>query len=289
MKGDWPMPPDHLPLVGGHEGAGVVVAKGELVSDDEFMLGDYAGVKWINGVCTKCDLCKQAHEELCTKARLSGYTVDGSFQQYAIVKAVATNKIPKGVDLAAAAPIMCAGVTVYRGLKYCGARPGQYVGRFCLFLSCLLCPLIFLGSANAEVHVAIIGAGGGLGTLGVQYAKAMGFIPIAVDIGEEKGRVCKELGAETYIDFATSKSVVEGLKKATHDGQGAHAAIIVSSEEEPFAHASEFVRALGTVMIVGIPADGYIKAQIWDTSKYFPPSVFPSVASWEQLCVRNVD
>ncbi len=107
----------------------MVVAKGELVPDDEYALGDYAGVKWINGTCGKCVVCNQAHEELCPNALLSGYTVDGSFQQYAIVKAAATNKIPKDVDLAAAAPIMCAGRTVYKGLKASEARPGQYVGR----------------------------------------------------------------------------------------------------------------------------------------------------------------
>ncbi len=104
-----------------------------------------------------------------------------------------------------------------------------------------------------------------MGSVAVQYAKAMGLIPLAVDGSEEKGRSCKALGAEAYIDITTSKSVVDDLKKATRDGLGAHAAIIVSSEEEPFSHASEFVRALGTVVIVGIPTDGYIKSQIWDT------------------------
>lgn len=112
---------------------------------------------------------------------------------------------------------------------------------------------------------AIVGAGGGLGLFAVQYAKAMGFIPIAVDGGEEKGRVCKEHGAAAYVDFEGSSSVIDELKKTTPDGLGPHAAVIVSSEEEPFSHASEYVRPMGTVVIVGIPADGYIKSQIWDT------------------------
>ena len=93
----------------------------------------------------------------------------------------------------------------------------------------------------------------------------MGLIPIAIDGGVEKGQICRELGAASYIDFKTSKSVVDDLKKATPDGLGAHAAIIVSSEEEPFSHASEFVRPLGTVVILGIPTDGYIRSQVWDT------------------------
>ncbi|KAH8678458.1 dehydrogenase-like protein [Xylariales sp. PMI_506] len=237
MKGDWVMPPTKLPLVGGHEGVGVVVAKGDLVTN--FELGDYAGVKWINGVCANCSFCQGGHEELCADARLGGYTVDGSFQQYAIVKANAGNKIPKDVDLAAVAPIMCAGLTVYKGLKITEARPGQYV--------------------------AIVGAGGGLGFFGLQYARAMGLIPIAIDGGAEKGKVCKEHGAEHYVDIETSKNVIQDLRKLTPDGLGPHAAVIVASEEEPFSHASEYVRPLGTVAIVGIPADGYIKSQIWDT------------------------
>lgn len=224
-------------MVGGHEGAGIVVAKGDLVK--EFEIGDYTGIKWINRTCSKCVFCQSAHEQLCPEAGLSGYTVDGSFQQYAIAQASVATKISMDCDLAEVGPVMCAGLTVYKGLKESGARPGQYV--------------------------AIVGAAGGLGSFGLQYAKAMGFIPIAVDGGADKGRACRELGAESYVDFKSSRNVIEDLKKATSDGLGPHAAVIVSSEEEPFSHASEYVRALGTVVIVGIPADGYIKSQIWDT------------------------
>lgn len=126
MKGDWVAKPS-IPLVGGHEGVGVVVARGDAVS--EFEIGDYAGIKWINGVCTKCGFCLSGNEELCPNAQLGGYTVDGSFQQYAIANVSAANKIPKDVDLAAISPVMCAGLTVYKGLKVTGARPGQYVGK----------------------------------------------------------------------------------------------------------------------------------------------------------------
>jgi alcohol dehydrogenase, propanol-preferring len=125
MKGDW-VAPSKLPLVGGHEGAGVVVAKGDQVTDWE--IGDHAGIKWINSACGRCAFCRNATEQLCPNAGLSGYTVDGSFQQYAIAKATVTNKIPKECDLAAVGPIMCAGLTVYKGLKESGARPGQYAG-----------------------------------------------------------------------------------------------------------------------------------------------------------------
>lgn len=170
MKGDWPLGLK-LPLVGGHEGAGVVVATGDLVN--EFEVGDHAGIKWLNGSCLACEFCKQAEEPLCPHALLSGYTVDGTFQQYAIAKASHASKLPKEVPLDAVAPILCAGITVYKGLKESGARPGQ--------------------------TVAIVGAGGGLGSLALQYAKAMGLRTIAIDGGDEKKAMCEKLGSEVNV------------------------------------------------------------------------------------------
>ncbi len=113
-KGDWPLPVK-LPLVGGHEGAGVVVAIGENVKGWE--IGDLAGIKWLNGTCMNCEFCQNSNESNCPSADLSGYTHDGSFQQYATADAVQAAKIPKGTDLAEVAPILCAGVTVYKALK----------------------------------------------------------------------------------------------------------------------------------------------------------------------------
>lgn len=175
MKGDWPLPLK-LPLVGGHEGAGVVVARGELVQGME--IGDRVGIKWLNGSCLACEFCRTADEPLCPDALLSGYTVDGTFQEYAIGKAAHVLKLPAHVPLDAAAPILCAGVTVYKGLKESGARPGQ--------------------------TVAIVGAGGGLGSFALQYAKAMGLRAIAIDSGEEKRAMCQELGAEVFYHFPPS-------------------------------------------------------------------------------------
>merc|ERR1712217_562942 len=203
VNGDWPLP-TKLPLVGGHEGAGVVVAKGDLVEDIE--IGEHAGVKWINGTCLACDFCQQADEPLCAKALLSGYTVDGSFQQYCIAKAAHVARLHKDIPLDAVAPVLCAGITVYKGLKESGASPGQ--------------------------SVAIVGAGGGLGSLAQQYAKAMGLRVIAIDTGDEKKKMCLEqLGASAFVDFATSKNVVKEVQEATQDGLGPHAVILVAVTE----------------------------------------------------------
>lgn len=122
-------------------------------------------------------------------------------------------RIPKECNLEEIAPILCAGITVYKGLKESGARPGQ--------------------------TVAIIGAGGGLGCLAIQYAKAMGLDVIAIDGGAEKRELTKSLGASSYIDFQTSPNLVEEVKKATADGLGPHAALLVAVSEKPFQQAAE--------------------------------------------------
>ncbi|KAK3320938.1 dehydrogenase-like protein [Cercophora scortea] len=236
MMGDWPLDVK-LPLVGGHEGAGVVVAKGSLVNDIE--LGDLAGIKWLNGSCLACSFCMTSDEPLCANALLSGYTVDGSFQQYAIAKAAHVAHIPKGTKLDEVAPVLCAGITVYKGLKESGARPGQWV--------------------------AIVGAGGGLGSMALQYAKAMGLNTIAIDGGEEKAASCKTLGAKAYVDFMSSPDLVAEVKAATPDGTGPHAVILLAVQEKPFQQATEYVRSRGTVICIGLPAKAYLKAPVFDT------------------------
>ncbi|KAL4800955.1 alcohol dehydrogenase 3 [Aspergillus venezuelensis] len=238
MKGDWPLP-SKMPLVGGHEGAGIVVAKGDLVDDDEFKIGDAAGIKWLNGSCLSCEMCMQSDEPLCPHAQLSGYTVDGTFQQYTIGKAALASKIPDGVPLDAAAPILCAGITVYKGLKESGARPGQ--------------------------TVAIVGAGGGLGSLAQQYAKAMGLRIIAIDAGDEKKAMCESLGAEAYIDFSSTEDVVSAVKSATPGGLGAHAVLLLAVSEKPFQQATEYVRSHGSVVAIGLPAGAFLKAPVFTT------------------------
>ena len=152
-------------------------------------------------------------EPLCPKATLSGYTVDGTFQQYCVAKAAHVARIPKDVPLDAISPILCAGITVYKGLKESGARPGQ--------------------------SVAIVGAGGGLGSLAQQYAKAMGLRVIAVDAGDEKKKMCEEMGAAAFVDFSKSSDVVKDVQAATEDGLGPHAVLLVAVTEKPFQQASE--------------------------------------------------
>ncbi|KAK5997299.1 Alcohol dehydrogenase 1 [Cladobotryum mycophilum] len=236
MLGDWPVP-TKLPLVGGHEGAGIVVARGELVKDIE--LGDHAGIKWINGSCLNCGYCQLSDEPLCSQALYSGYTVDGSFQEYAIAKAAHVARIPKECDLEAVSPILCAGITVYRGLKESNTRAGQYV--------------------------AIVGAGGGLGSIALQYAKAMGLHAIAIDTGDEKRELCLNLGATAFVDFMSSKDLIAEVKAATPDGLGPQATLLVAVTEKPFQQATQYIRPHGTVVCIGLPPNANITAPVFDT------------------------
>ncbi|KAG0673257.1 alcohol dehydrogenase [Pichia californica] len=232
-KGDWPLA-TKLPLVGGHEGAGIVVAKGENVTN--FEIGDYAGIKWLNGSCMGCEYCEQGAEPNCPKADLSGYTHDGSFQQYATADAIQAAHIPKDADLAGVAPILCAGVTVYKALKTADLRAGQWV--------------------------AISGAGGGLGSLAIQYAKAMGLRVLAIDGGDDKKELCESLGAEVFVDFTKTNDIVKDIVAAT-DG-GAHGVINVSVSEKAIAQSCQYARILGKVVLVGLPAGAQVKTPVFE-------------------------
>lgn len=211
------------------------------MTDPKFKVEPYSltHLQWINGSCLACDFCQRADEPLCAKALLSGYTVDGTFQQYCIAKAAHVARIPKGTDLEAIAPVLCAGITVYKGLKESGARPGQ--------------------------TVAIVGAGGGLGSLACQYAKAMGLKVIAIDGGDEKREMTSKLGASHFVDFMTSKNLVGDVKAATEDGLGPHAVILVAVNEKPFQQAAEYVRPRGTVIAIGLPAGAYLRAPVFES------------------------
>lgn len=127
---------------------------------------------------------------------------------------------------------MCGGVTAYVACKRSAVRPGQWL--------------------------VITGAGGGLGHLGIQYAKAMGMRVIAIDGGEEKGKLCKSLGAEEYLDFTTVKDVTAEVTRVTT--YGAHAVIVFAASKESYGSAPNMLRPGGTVVAVGIPGDASVIA-----------------------------
>ncbi|KAK5130970.1 hypothetical protein LTR08_001526 [Meristemomyces frigidus] len=213
--------------IAGHEGAGSVVAVHPDMKD-RWQVGDRAGVKWVVSVCRQCEFCGNGTDELhCPKQVNSGFTAPGTFQEYCMTDGRYATRIPEGVEDEEAGPIMCGGVTAYTACKRSGVRPGQWI--------------------------VMIGGGGGLGHFGVQYATAMGMRVIAIDGGEEKGKLCKQLGAETYIDFQECKDLAAEVTKITT--YGAHAAIVFAASREGYAVAPQMLRPGGIVVAVGLPKD----------------------------------
>jgi len=207
-------------------------------------VGQNVGIKWLADSCLDCENCREGIEATCSQAQCSGYSVDGTFQQYAVSYARHVTPIPDGLPLEQAAPILCAGVTVYRALLNSKARPGQYV--------------------------AIVGAGGGLGHLAVQYASAMGLRVIAIDTGDDKRKLCASYGADKFVDFKDHSDPEKFIKaiKDMCDGVGPHAAVVAAAGAAAYEQALEYIRPTGTLVAVGLPPDTFIKANVFFTVFY---------------------
>ena len=219
-SGDWPVKPSP-PFVPGHEAAGVVAALGPDVTD--FKLGDAVGVAWLHDACLRCEYCETGWETLCEHQHNTGYSVNGGFAEYVIASAAFAARLPAGVDFAAIAPILCAGVTTYKGLKETDTKPGEWV---------------------------VISGIGGLGQVAVQYAKAMGLKVVALDIAEDKLELARAAGADRAVN-ALSADAVDSVLRDT--GGGAHGVLVTAVSTAAFAQALKMVRRKGTVSLVGLP------------------------------------
>ncbi len=223
--GDWPVKPAP-PFVPGHEGVGEVVAIGEHVT--RVAVGDLVGNAWLWSACGECEYCETGWETLCPQQQNGGYAVDGSFGQYMLVDARYAPVIPDGVDLAAVAPILCAGVTVYKGLKRTDTQPGQWV---------------------------LISGIGGLGHIAVQYAVAMGRRVAAVDVDDDKLALARTHGAELTVNARTSDDPAAELQRLT--GGGVHGALVTAVNAHAFPQAVGALRRGGTVALVGLPPEQF--------------------------------
>ncbi len=209
------------PLILGHEIAGHVVEKGEAV--DDLQNGDRVGVPWIHWSCGECEFCREENENLCSRQRITGVTVDGGYAEF--VKAPATHalKIPHGLSALEAAPLFCAGLTVYRALKGAGILPGQ--------------------------RLAVFGIGG-LGHLAVQLGRALGADVIAIDVSDEKLELARSFGATGTLNAATSDAV----KELRRTGR-VHVALVTSAAKAAYDAAFSSLRPTGTLLVVGLPAE----------------------------------
>ncbi len=219
-KGDWPLKPT-LPFIPGHEAIGIVVALGAgvtLVKE-----GDRVGVPWLYSACGHCEYCLSAWETVCGEAQFGGYTKNGGFAEYVLADPQYVAHIPQGMDPKEAAPVICAGITTYKGIKETGARPGEWI--------------------------AISGCGG-LGHMAIQYAKAMGLHVCAVDIEDSKLDHAKKLGADMVVNAKTGDPAA-ALHKAI--GGGAHGVLITAPSLAAFKQGVGMTRKRGTCVLVGLP------------------------------------
>ncbi|MFC3674097.1 alcohol dehydrogenase AdhP [Ferrovibrio xuzhouensis] len=218
--GDWPVKPK-LPFIPGHEGAGIVAAIGPGVTG--LKEGDAVGVAWLHDACGHCEHCITGWETLCESQHNSGYGVDGTFAEYAVGAADYVGLLPANPDFAALAPILCAGVTTYKGIKETETRPGEWI--------------------------AISGLGG-LGHVAVQYAKAMGLHVVALDVAAEKLALARSLGADVAVDARAPDAAAQVIKAT---GGGAHGVLVTAVSPVAFAQALGLVRRKGTISLVGLP------------------------------------
>ena len=229
-NGDWPVKPA-LPLIPGHEALGYVVAIGEDV--DYLKEGDIVGVPWLYSACGHCEHCITGWETLCESQKNGGYSVDGGYAEYVIADARYVGHLPAGINFTEMAPILCAGVTVYKGLKETEVKPGEWV--------------------------AISGIGG-LGHVAVQYAKAMGMHVAAIDIADDKLALAKKLGADLIVN-AKQDDPGTFLKKETG---GMHGVLITAPSTIAFKQGLSVLRRKGTIALNGLPP-GSFELPIFET------------------------
>ena len=227
--GDWPVKPK-VPLIPGHEGVGIVEKVGEGVTDVK--VGQMVGNAWLWTACGTCEQCRQGWETLCESQVNGGYGVDGSFGEYMLVDTKFAAIIPEGADPYEIAPVLCAGVTVYKGLKRTEVQPGQWV---------------------------VISGIGGLGHIAVQYAVAMGMRVVAVDVADDKLALAKKHGAEVTVN-AFAEDPAEIIQEKIG---GSHGVLVTAVHPAAFGQAIGMTRRGGTIVFNGLPP-GDLPAPIFD-------------------------
>jgi len=229
--GDWPVKPTP-PFVPGHEGIGIVEDLGPGVTTRT--AGDRVAVAWLGYACGECRYCISGWETLCAKQRNSGYSVNGSFAEYATVPATFATPVPDAVSSRDAAPLTCAGVTTYKAIRVAHVTPAE--------------------------TVAVFGVGG-LGHLALQYAQIAGAFTIGVDIEEHKLKMAARLGASHVVNAATTDPV----QAIGHLG-GADVAVALAASPASFDQAYRSLRRGGRLVCVALPADnGSLTVPIFDT------------------------
>ena len=217
--GDWPVKPKP-PFIPGHEGVGHVAGVGAGVT--HVKEGDRVGVPWLYTACGHCRHCLGGWETLCESQQNTGYSVNGGFAEYVLADPNYVGRVPDKVGFVDIAPILCAGVTVYKGLKTTDTRPGDWI---------------------------VVSGIGGLGHMAVQYARAMGLNVIAVDVDDAKLELATRLGASLVVN-ARKADPMAFVKKEVGGAQGV---LVTAVSPKAFEQAMGMVGRGGTVSLVGLP------------------------------------
>ncbi|MGP0097540.1 MAG: alcohol dehydrogenase [Terriglobales bacterium] len=209
------------PRVPGHEIAGRIDAVGADVSN--WKPGQRVGVGWHGGHCFVCDPCRRGDFINCRNEKITAITHDGGYQEYMVSPAEAVAVIPDDLPAAEAAPLLCAGITVFNALRHSGAHSGELV--------------------------AVQGIGG-LGHLGIQYAKQMGFRTFAIGRGKDKEALARKLGAAHYVDTAAGDPAAELQKFG-----GARIILATAPDSKSMSALFDGLSSNGKLIVVGASPD----------------------------------
>lgn len=217
------------PVTLGHEGAGWVEKLHPTAEGKGFKKGDAIGFLYIINCCFECEGC-MIHNNHCLKmqSHTQGFTFDGFFAEYALVDYHSAVILPKELDVRISSPLFCAGVTAFHCVEGCELKPGEWL--------------------------VIVGCGG-LGQMATQYAKAMDYKVIGLDISDDVLEVCKKQGADYIFNSKTDKNYVEEIRKLT-GRRGADTVAVFSAADDAYKSAPPLVKLGGIIMVVGLPANG---------------------------------
>ncbi len=228
-RGDWPVKPK-IPLIPGHEGVGRVERVGPGV--DTICIGSRVALPWLGHACGQCRYCVSGWETYCTSPQYTGYTMDGSYAEYAVAYASHAVHVPDGVSSFDAAPLTCAGVTTYKAIKVARPQPGE---------------------------TAMVVGIGGLGHLGLQYAKIFGATTVAVDVDDTKLQLAKDLGADHVVDARGDQAAqIEEIG-------GVDVALVTVPSPQAMRAAHAALNPNGRLVLVGLPADNRLEIPVFET------------------------
>jgi D-arabinose 1-dehydrogenase-like Zn-dependent alcohol dehydrogenase len=215
------LPGIQYPRVPGHEVAGVIDALGSGVT--AWRVGQRVGAGWYGGHCGVCPQCRRGDFVSCVRGGVTGVTHDGGYTEYMVAPAQSLAAIPDDLSAVEAGPLMCAGITTFNALRHAGASPGDLVA---------------------------IQAIGGLGHLGVQFARKLGYRTVAISRGEDAKELAMKLGAHVYID-SDAVNAAEELQKLG----GAKAILSTAPSGKAMSALIDGLGANGTFMVVGAGPD----------------------------------